>query len=196
MKKLMIISGMVLAMLSACKKEDNEIEDISIVSGIKTISVPFSTSKPFTLFRFSDSSIVANADSATNIWDFGVKRTTFIVNSNASGPGSAGVVMQTGTTFDAVASAPAMGYAYDTTSTSRAIKDGSWYTYNTSTHNFVPNAGNVFIFKTGGGNHYAKMEILEITSNGNLSVNPPVIPTTLYYKVRYSYQSDGTLNFK
>ena len=194
MKKMMIVGAAALLFFAACKKETESTPVATIVSGTKTISVPFDPmgTKPFTLFRFSDSSVVANTDSASNKWDFGLRFTNFIVNSYAGGPGNAGVIMQDGT-FDGIIAAPTTGYAYDTTSTQRAIKDGSWYTYNPQTHAFTPTAGKVFIFKTADGSHYAKMELLSV-DYGGLTGTPPQ-PTTLLYKFRYTYQSNGTVNF-
>jgi hypothetical protein len=118
-----------------------------------------------------------------------LRLTTFLVNSNASGPGNAGVIMQDGI-FDNIGSAPASGYAYDTTAGKLAIKDGSWYNYNITTHVFIPIPGKVFIFRTAD-NHYAKMEILE--ANYEPFVGP--VPQKIDYKVRFVYQGNGTANF-
>ena len=132
---------------------------------------------------------VNNADSASNKWDFGLRLTTFLVNSNASGPGSAGVIMQDGI-FDNITSAPAGGYAYDTAAAKLAIKDGSWYNYNVTTHVFTPIPGKVFIFRTAD-NHYAKMEILEATYEP--FVGP--VPQKIDYKIRFAYQANTTTSF-
>jgi hypothetical protein len=193
MKKLILFSSMALAILSACKKEEKQNVEEAIVSGIKTISVPFNPTQPFTLFRFSDSSVVANSDSASNKWDFGMRFTDIIVNKAFRGPGEAGVILQDGL-YDEITSAPATGYAFDTSATQKAIKSfNTWATYSTPT--FIPKAGKVFIFRTADGNHYAKMEFLEITSNGNFTVSPPIYPTSLYYKIKFTYQPNESLNF-
>ncbi len=189
MKRLSILSVIVIVAFASCKKDDAA-APASVITGTKTITVNFSTASNYTLFRFSDSSVVANSDSATSKWDFGLRLTTFIVNSNAGGPGAGGAILASGT-FDATTSAPSTGYAYDTTASQRAIKDGSWYAYNNTTHVFAPQAGKVFIFKTADGAHYAKMELLAVE-------NGPIVgftPVTLYYKFRYSYQANGTTTF-
>ena len=158
----------------------------------KTIVVPFDPSgnSPFTLFRFRDSSVVANIDSASNNWDFGLRFTTFIVNSHAGGPGNAGVILQNGT-FDSITSAPTSGYAYDTTVSSRAIKDGSWYMYSPVTHGFTPTPGKIFLFRTGDGYHYAKMELLSV----DYAPFTGMQPTHLLYTFRFIYQPNGSTNF-
>jgi len=194
MKRVLFFGLLASVAFSACKKSSTTNQSATDISGIKTISVAFDqlASQPFTLFRFSDSSVIANTDSASNNWDFGIRFTTFIVNSYAGGPGNAGVIMQNNI-FDSVKSAPTSGYAYDTTSAQRAIKDGSWYTYNSQSHVFVPKAGKVFIFKTADGSHYAKMELLSV-ENGPV-VPPAQTPTILYYTFRYSYKANGSPTF-
>jgi hypothetical protein len=192
MKKifLALITGTVLTgiiLLSSCQKSDNIIAPLKADTSV--VVVNFSTSSPYAFFSFKNKTIVSNSDSATNNWDFGLRLTTFLVNSNASGPGNAGVIMQDGI-FDNITSAPATGYAYDTASNKFAIKDGSWYTYNITTHAFAPIPGKVFIFRTADG-HYAKMEILEVTYEP--FVGP--VPVKIDYKIRFMYQANGSTSF-
>lgn len=192
MKRLSLLTVIAIVAFSSCKKDDNVNPSVTI-SGTKTISVNFSTASTskYTLFRFSDSSVVAQADSASNKWDFGLRQATFIVNSYSGGPGAAGVILANAT-FDATTTAPSTGYAYDTTASKKAIKDGSWYSYNPTTNAFTPTAGKVFIFKTGDGIHYAKMELL---SADYAPFSAGTTPTTLLYKFRFSYQANGTTTF-
>ena len=90
MKRFILFSLVGIVALASCTKDSAT--PVTIISGTKTISVPFSSATAFTLFRFSDSTVVANTDSASNKWDFGLRFTTFIVNSYAGGPGSAGTI--------------------------------------------------------------------------------------------------------
>jgi hypothetical protein len=148
----------------------------------------------FSYFSFKTGLTIAESDVQTSEWDFGMKLTTFIVNSGISGPGNAGVIIQDGV-FDEIAEAPESGYKIDQTG-NLAIKDSEWYVYNSSTFTFSPIAGKVFIFRTGDGK-YAKMEILSATptdSNGN-PVTPPTYPTKIKYAIRYAYQDNGTRKF-
>jgi hypothetical protein len=158
-----------------------------------SIEIPFSSSS-YVLYRFRDSTIVPNSDSATSKWDFGIRFVNIIANSHASGPGNAGVITQTGI-FDNYMTAPISGYAYDTTTTKFAIDAGTttgWYNYNPTTHAFSPKAGQFFVFRTAD-DHYVKMEITEVKYAGYTPPNPT--PTTLIYKFRYTYQADGSRNF-
>jgi hypothetical protein len=158
-----------------------------------SIEIPFSTNN-YTFYSFKDSSVVANSDSATTKWDFGIRLVNIIVNSHASGPGNAGVITESGL-FDNFAAAPSSGYAYDTTTTSLGIDAGvtnGWYDYDINTHAFSPKAGRFFVIRTAD-NHYAKLEILAVNYAGFVSPTAP--PTTLIYKFRYTYQADGSRNF-
>lgn len=185
-----IITGIVFmaVIFSACSKKDSTVILPTTVK-TKTITVNFSSASPFTFFSFRDTAVVANADSASAKWDFGLRFTTFLVNSNASGPGNAGVILQNGV-YDNVTTAPTSGFAYDTSSTQRAIKDGSWYDYNPITHSFAPKAGKVFIFRTADG-HYAKMELLGVSYEP--FAGPA--PQRLIYNFRYTFQPNSSNTF-
>jgi hypothetical protein len=163
------------------------------INVVDSIEIPF-TSDSYTFYSFKDSSIVANSDSATSKWDFGIMFVNIITNSHASGPGNGGSITQQGV-YANYTMAPATGYAYDTTKSTPGIDAGltsGWYTYNPTTHAFSPKAGQFFVFRTADG-HYVKMEIISVNYAGYTPPNPT--PTTLIYKFRYSYQPDGSRNF-
>ena len=180
-----VLTGIIL--FSSCQKSNTIVAPLKADTSV--VAVNFSTTSPYAFFSFKNNAIVANSDSASTKWDFGLRLTTFLVNSNTSGPGNAGVIMVDGI-FDNITSAPSTGYAYDTASNELAIKDGSWYTYNITTHAFAPIPGKVFIFRTADG-HYAKMEILEVTYEP--FVGP--VPTTIDYKIRFIYQGNNSASF-
>jgi hypothetical protein len=198
-KKTVKLSVLALVALTtgviSCSKKNNPTPaPNSSVSVTDSIQVPFSSTAPYTLYSFKDSSVVPNSDSATTKWDFGIRFVNIIVNSHTSGPGNAAVITQPGV-YETVTSAPESGYAYDTTSTKTAIDAGyttGWYNYDPTdpTHTFHPKAGQFFVFKTADG-HYVKMEILSVSY---LPFSGPV-PVTLIYKFRYTYQADGSRNF-
>jgi hypothetical protein len=191
MKKT-ILAGIVLSAtffisLSSCTKDPVVLA--TIVEKTDSVKVNFSTASPYTFFSFKNGAVVANTDSASTKWDFGLRFTTFILNSYTYGPGNAGAILQNNI-YSSVTSAPDAGYAYDTTSTQKAIKDGSWYNYNPTTRTFSPKAGQTFIFRTAD-NNYVKMELLAV----DYEPFAGQIPTRLIYRFRYTYQSNGTKNF-
>jgi hypothetical protein len=191
MKKT-ILAGIVLSAtffisLSSCTKDPVVLA--TIVEKTDSVKVNFSTATPYTFFSFKNGAVVANTDSASTKWDFGLRFTTFILNSYTYGPGNAGAILQNNI-YSSVSTAPDAGYAYDTTSSQKAIKDGSWYNYNPTTRTFSPKAGQTFIFRTAD-NNFVKMELLSVDYEPFVGQ----IPMRLIYRFRYTYQSNGTKNF-
>ncbi|MBX2934186.1 MAG: HmuY family protein [Ferruginibacter sp.] len=190
--KKMIQAGMIAATaivitLSSCSKDP--VNEITTVEKTDSLVVNFSNSSSFAFFNFKNGAVVANTDSATTKWDFGLRLTTFILNSGAYGTGNAGAILQNNI-YSSVTAAPTTGYAYDTTTSQKAIKDGSWYDYNPITHSFAPKAGQTFIFRTAD-NHFVKMELLAVDYAP--FVGP--VPSQLIYRFRYTYQANGSVSF-
>jgi HmuY protein len=194
MKNVKMITALLLVgvVYASCKKDKfvpaTVEEKVLLVNGDPT-------GGNFTLYNLESGTIVANSDSATNKWDFGIRFERFIMNSNASGPGVAAVQIVDGV-FDNYATAPEANYAYDTTATKLAIKGSNWYNYDPIARVFSPKAGKIFVFKTNNGK-YAKLEMLTADptdDNGN-AVIPPTRPTKIKYKLRKAVQLDGTRNF-
>jgi len=149
----------------------------------------------YNFFSFENATEVTQVDSASTKWDFAIRFETFIVNSNASGPGNAGVQIFN-QPFEAITTAPSTSYRYDTTVSQKAIKGGDWYTYNPTTRSFSPIAGKTFVFRTATGK-YAKLEMISADPADDLGnpVVPPTRPTKIKYKIRVAYQGDGSQAF-
>jgi hypothetical protein len=173
--------------LASCDKDDTPA--VTTVEKTDSLRVNFSSAASFAFFNFKNGSVVANTDSASTKWDFGLRFTTFILNSNAYGPGNAGAILQN-SIYSAVTAAPEAGYAYDTTTTKKAIKDGSWYNYNPVTRTFAPKAGQTFIFRTAD-NYFVKMELLSVDYEPFVGQ----VPQKIIYRFRYTYQSNGSRTF-
>ncbi len=188
-KRCLLLFASTAVLVSMSCKKDSDVVQQPAKENTTTIKVNFSA-PAYTLFSFKNNAVVANTDSVSANWDFALRLTTFKVNSNASGPGAAGVIMQDGI-FDNITTAPSSGYAYDTATNKFAIKDGTWYDYNTTTHSFVPKAGKIFIFRTAD-NRYAKMEILTTTYDPFVGTTPEKIN----YTIRFVYQADGSTSLK
>lgn len=190
-KASMIAATAILFILNSCSKDTatSATAAATVLEKTDSIKVNFSYATPFTFFSFKNDAVVANADSASSKWDFGLRFTTFILNSYTYGPGSAGAILQN-SIYSNVNIAPTSGYAYDTSASQKAIKDGSWYDYNPITHVFAPKAGQTFIFRTAD-NHYVKFELLAVDYEP--FVGP--VPVRLIYRFRYKYQANGSFNF-
>lgn len=82
--RLSLIAAVALVVLfTACSKTDTAPVVVPAYSSTQTLTVFFSTAKPFAFFGFKDSTLVMNTDSASAKWDFGLRFTNFLVNSNA-----------------------------------------------------------------------------------------------------------------
>lgn len=188
--------------LTSCSKDEDS--DPRPVEPVKTVLVKDLAADPvsrdpntgeviggtnrYTLFRFSDSTIVSNSDSASSNWDIAFRGTSIILNSHVSGPGSVtGQVVSS--TLDAIVSAPESNYRSD--SSSGNVFD-DWYNYNMQTHIISPKPGYIFVIHTHD-NQYVKMEILSYYKGAPSS--PSLQDASRYYTFRFVYQPNGSRTF-
>lgn len=193
MKNSIVAVAALLMVAAGCRKEKES--KPAPVASIDFLVNGSATQGNHDFFSFANGAKVAASDSNSTKWDFAMRFEAFIVNSNASGPGNAGVQVLS-QPFDAVTTAPEAGYKFDTTVAQRAIKASDWYIYNAISRSFAPIAGKTFVFRTAT-NKYAKLEVLSADpadDNGNLVV-PPTRPTRIKYRIRFAHQPDGTRNF-
>jgi hypothetical protein len=191
--KYAFLAAVILTAMASCKKEDKPTP--AAVATIDFLVNGSASQGNYDFFSFTNGARVAAKDSNSTAWDFGMRFETFIINSNASGPGNTGVQI-VNMPFDNVTTAPESGYKYDTTVAQKAIKGTDWYIYNPTTRTFAPIAGKTFVFRTAT-NKYAKLEVLSADpadDAGNLVV-PPTRPTKIKYKIRFAYQSNGKRDF-
>lgn len=143
----------------------------------------------YTFFRFSDSTIVPTADSASTKWDIGFRSTNIIINGGVNGPGKVeGQIVKN--TLEDITEAPASGYETDTET---GDVFGDWYNYNPQTHIITAKPGFIFIIHTNDGK-YVKMEILSFYKG--MPADPDYeTAEQRYYTFRYVVQPDGTRNF-
>lgn len=191
--KYTVLAAVILLAAVSCKKEEKPTP--ASVATIDFLVNGSATQGNYDFFSLASGTKVAASDSNSTKWDFAMRFETFLVNSNASGPGNAGVQVLN-MAFDDVKSAPESGYRYDTTVSRKAIKGTDWYIYNATTRTFAPVAGKTFVFRTAT-NNFGKLEVLSADpadDNGNLVV-PPTRPTKIKYKIRYAYQPSGKREF-
>ncbi|MBX9783936.1 MAG: HmuY family protein [Chitinophagaceae bacterium] len=191
--KYSILAAAVLLFAVSCKKEDKPTP--ATVATFDFVVNGSPTQGNYDFFSFATGAKVAATDSNSTKWDFAMRFETFIINSNASGPGNAGVQI-VNTPFDNVTAAPETGYKYDTTVSQKAIKGSDWYVY--AGRSFSPIAGKTFVFRTAT-NKFAKLEVISadaLDASGNiLSPTSPVRPASIKYKIRFAYQPGGKRDF-
>ncbi len=195
MNKL-ILSILLLIVIAGCK-DSGTTEPEPVTTDIKVVEVKDlpANGPGLTYFRFSDSTIVTDADTLTNKWDIAFRKTTIYTNSGTSGKGNGGAVVLTNTDFYELAEAPADGYKIDETG-APAIPTGSgkgWYNYNSQTHIITPIPGVVLVIRTGDGK-FAKVQILSYYKGA--PETPSSSSQSGYYTFRYVYQQDGSRKFK
>lgn len=193
-KRNVIFAVLMIVVFASCKKDTTDPKPAEINTKDFLVNGDPSGGN-YNFFSFANSAEINEADSASSKWDFAIRFETFIVNSNASGPGNAGVQI-INQPFDAITTAPTNSYRYDTTVSQKAIKGADWYTYNPTTRSFSPIAGKTFVFRTATGK-YAKLEMISADPADDLGnlVIPPTRPTKIKYKIRVAYQGDGSLAF-
>ncbi|MEO5948429.1 MAG: HmuY family protein [Chitinophagaceae bacterium] len=193
-KRNVIFAVLMIIVFASCKKDSTD-QSPSVVNTKDFLVNGNPSGGHYNFFSFETAAEIVAADSASNKWDFAIRFETFIVNSNASGPGNAGVQI-INQPFEAIATAPTNSYKFDTTVSQKAIKGADWYTYNPTTRSFSPIAGKTFVFRTATGK-YAKLEMISADpadDAGNLVV-PPTRPTKIKYKIRVAFQGNGGFNF-
>ncbi len=198
---------LLVVVVSACDEDDSP--EIKIPAEVKTINDLAANPQPpgppgpidFTFFSFEDESVVNDSDSATSKWDIGLSGTTIIVNSGASGPGSAQAQIISGL-FDEITTAPENNYVSDSEN-GYAIPTGSgngWYTYNLNGNNIInPIPGKVIMMKTNN-DKYVKFEIISYYKGNPDTTTPEFInfatrPEGRYYTIKYALQTDGSRDF-
>ncbi len=200
---LLVICSLVPLFMVSCSKDNDDKatpDDQDSVSVTKIENLPadphirdedgnvVSGTNEYTFFRFSDSSIVANSDSATDKWDIGFRSTSVILNGGVNGPGNVeGQVVKS--VFEEVATAPEKGYLQDT---EEGNVFSEWYNYNMTKHIITPEPGYILVIHTND-DKYVKVEILSYYKN-----NPSEITSddaSGYYTFRYVVQQDGSKSF-
>ena len=209
------IIGTVLAafvIFQSCTKEETSAPRVTLIEKIVTdipadtivgfspIGQPIGAGK-FTFYSFETNSIVPSSDSNSTKWDIAMRGTTIITNNGTSGPGKGGAFLYVGT-FDDLNAVPADSTFKIDAAPSYAITASSnrgWYLYTPQTNLVTPIPGRVLVIKTATG-RYAKVEIINYYKGGT---TPPASATDAvktfsqrYYTFRFTYQADGTMNFK
>lgn len=153
---------------------------------------PLGLTDKFSFFRFTDSTVIAHADSATTKWDIGLKGSEIIINSGVSGPGTTGAFIYTGL-FGELLEIPADSTFHTDLSGSLAIGK-AWSSYDPVGMILNPKPGRVLVIKTSS-NHYVKMEILSYYKNAPIAPNA-FRDEARYYTFKYTIQRNGTKKFE
>jgi hypothetical protein len=201
---LFLLVSLILLVTFSCKDDDNQ----PVITTTHAVSVsnlaadpttfdpvtgmPIGSKNQFIFFRFSDSTVVAHADSAAGNWDIGFLGSNIILNSGVSGPGNAMAYIYNGLFSELKQVSEDSTFKTDVSPTELAIGK-TWYNYDGAAMILTPKPGKVFVIKTND-NHYVKMEILSYYKNAPSNPIATVDPSR-YYTFRYVYQADGSKKF-
>lgn len=197
MKKIFLLSAIILTLFSACKKEETK---SSIQAQTFEINSTGSTSWKY--FSFANNDTVTVTDPThSNTWDLAFQRYRIETNGgeSGSGSGSAANSYQKGQSgFDALKTVSDTATFVTDNSISIAVQQGyatyvvnpvlyTWFTLEFATQGtqIVP-SDYIYIVKTGSGK-YAKVWIKSYYSATNVSG---------YVSFQYKYQPDGSKNLE
>lgn len=191
LKSIMLCAAVFVA--SSCDKDvtPNEETPLNMEITIVRNLPPGESADEATYYSLETGMQIPSTEANTNKWDIAFLRTTILINSGSSGPGSGSAQVISGI-FDEIITAPTDGYAVDNAPTSYAIPTGSgngWYSYNPVANIITPIAGKVIILRTASGK-YAKLEMLSYYKDA--PPTPSAGDTSRYYTFRYLFQSDGS----
>lgn len=219
MTRTLLFTAVAALALSACDSTAPETEvDLSVQTATDIEADPTTGRDPdtgqaistnrFTLYSLRTGEVVLNydetnrADSASTLWDIGLRGTDVIVNGGTSGPG-AGVATVLTAPFDEVATAAGLTFRRDGESTcpsgnALAVCAGSgngWYTYVPFPGNqggyILPTAGRTLVVRTADGEGYAKVRFLSYYQG---APDPSAITLTTparYYSFEYVLNANG-----
>jgi hypothetical protein len=197
-----------VVIFQSCTKEETVTPQVTLIEktvkdlpadtivSLSPIGQPIGAGK-FTFYSLETNAIIPNTDSNSTKWDIGLRGSTIITNAGTSGPGKGGAFVYVGT-FDELTKVPSDSTFRVDAAPNYAITR-AWYTYAQAVNLLTPVPGRVLVIKTASGK-YAKIEILNYYKGG---VTPAATaPDNLkifsqrYYTFRFTYQADGTTNFK
>jgi hypothetical protein len=207
--------GSVLAavvIFQSCTKEETVVPQVTLIEkivkdlpadtivGLSPIGQPIGAGK-FTFYSLETNSVIPNSDSNSTKWDIGLRGSTIITNAGTSGPGKGGAFVYVGT-FDELTKVPADSTFRVDAAPNYAITASSnkgWYVYAPQVNLLTPLPGRVLVIKTANGK-YAKIEILNyykggVTPAASASDNIKIF-SQRYFTFKFTYQADGTTNFK
>ena len=192
---LLIALAIATSIFTSCEKDDNVIP-------ANTVVIDASSYDKWVYFSFEAGSTVEIPDYKTSMaWDLGFHRFDVRVNGGTSGPGQGGTFATGETDFNAVTTAPVVGYALND-SISIAVDISSmppvmetvpgdtvlatWITM----HNGMAGpeyhySNEVFVVKTASGK-YAKIQLKDYFND---------LGKSGHINMKYSYQSDGSTQF-
>lgn len=168
---------------------------VSVSGAITTVkNLEASSEDRFTFFSLRDGALVRSADSASDKWDVGFRKTTIIVNGGKIRAGKGAGARLTNQAFDILQSVPASGFRTDESEEDLAFtpRTGqSWYSYDATVINPLKDV--TLLIRTGNGQRVAKLQIQSYYKD---AVAPDPLAATRFYTFRYQFANSTNQSFE
>jgi hypothetical protein len=148
----------------------------------------------FTFFSLRDGVLRSSADSASDTWDIGVRKTSIIVNGGSIRAGKGAGLRLTNQAFESLRAIPTSGFRTDESEENLAFtpRTGqSWYSYDATVINPIKDV--TLLIRTGNGQAIAKVQIQSYYKD---AVAPDPFAPTRFYTFRYQIANSTTQSFE
>ncbi|MNX79970.1 hypothetical protein D3C86_1116170 [compost metagenome] len=185
-----LFAGLFAASLTACSPsiagsnpdtdtktntDTNTQTEVKIDGEVRTLMIDADAAKKseYHYFSFAEAKevTVATPEDST-AWDLGFQALNTKLNGGIHGKGGVSITRLADQDFDALKQAPTATYLTDATGDSKTVyalkENGSWYTYNSTTHVVSINPNVVYVMKTTAGK-YMKVQFLSYEDENGTS---------------------------
>ena len=148
----------------------------------------------FSFFSLREGAVVVAADSASDKWDIGVRKTSIIVNGGSIRAGKGAGLRLTSQAFESLRVIPASNFRTDDSEDNLAFtpRTGqSWYSYDATVINPIKDV--TLLIRTGNGQMVAKLQIQSYYKD---AVAPDPLAATRFYTFRYQLSNSTTQTFE
>jgi hypothetical protein len=148
----------------------------------------------FAFFSLRTGALVASADSATNKWDIGFRKTSIIVNGGSIRAGKGAGLRLINQAFESLRTIPTSGFRTDDSESSlafTALSGQGWYNYEATVINPIKDV--TLVIRAGDGLAVAKVQIQSYYKDA--VANDP-LATTRFYTFRYQVANSPAQTFE
>jgi hypothetical protein len=148
----------------------------------------------FAFFSLRNDALVLAADSASDKWDIGFRKTSIIVNGGSIRAGKGAGLRLTNQIFDSLRTIPTSGFRTDDAENNlafTALSGQGWYNYEVTVINPIKNV--TLLIRAGNGQAVAKVQIQSYYKDA--VANDP-FATTRFYTFRYQMSNSVTQKFE
>jgi HmuY protein len=162
------------------------------ITSVKNLDA--SSEDRFAFFSLRTGALVASADSASDKWDIGFRKTSIIVNGGSIRAGKGAGLRLTNQTFESLRTIATSGFRTDDSESNlafTALSGQGWYNYEATVINPIKDV--TLLIRAGDGLAVAKVQIQSYYKDA--VANDP-LATTRFYTFRYQMANSTTQAFE